>query len=106
MNQLQPNEIQARIAAGESLTLVDVRELDEWEYCRLPGALLRPLSEIASWESELAALPGELVIYCHHGVRSARVCARLIALGHPGPINLAGGIDRWSMTVDPNLPRY
>lgn len=106
MKQLQPIEVQERVAAGEAAQLIDVRETEEWEHCRIAGALLRPLSEIASWESELAAHPGELIIYCHHGVRSARVCARLIALGHPGPINLAGGIDRWSTTVDPGIPRY
>jgi rhodanese-related sulfurtransferase len=106
MKQLQPDEVQARLAAGEPLLLVDVREQDEWQFCRLPEAVLRPLSEIKRWEAELADHPGELVIYCHHGVRSARVCARLIALGHPGPINLAGGIDRWSLTVDVEVPRY
>jgi rhodanese-related sulfurtransferase len=106
MKQLKPSEVQARLCAEGPVVLVDVREQEEWEHCRLPGALFRPLSEIAHWESELASHPSELVIYCHHGVRSARVCARLIALGHPGPINLAGGIDRWSITVDTELPRY
>jgi rhodanese-related sulfurtransferase len=106
MRQLQPSEVQARLDSDAPPLLVDVREQVEWEHCRLPGAVLRPLSEIANWESELASQPRELVIYCHHGVRSARVCARLIALGHANPINLAGGIDRWSLTVDSKVPRY
>lgn len=106
MKQLQPTEIQDRIASGEAFTLLDVREQEEWDHCRLPGAILRPLSRISDWEVELASQPGELIVYCHHGIRSARVCARLRALGHAGPINLAGGIDRWSETVDPELPRY
>jgi len=106
MRQLQPSEVQARLAAETPPLLIDVREQEEWDHCRLPDALFRPLSEIAHWESELASQQGELVIYCHHGVRSARVCARLIALGHPGPINLAGGIDRWSLTVDAEVRRY
>lgn len=106
MKQLQPSEVQALLVTDPPPLLVDVREHDEWEYCRLPGAVLRPLSDIASWEAELASHSGELVIYCHHGVRSARVCSRLMALGHAGPINLAGGIDRWSMTIGADIPRY
>jgi rhodanese-related sulfurtransferase len=106
MKQIQPIELQACLASTAPPLLVDVREREEWDHCRLPDALFRPLSEIALWESELASHPGEIVIYCHHGVRSARVCARLMALGHPSPTNLAGGIDRWSQTVDAEVPRY
>lgn len=106
MKQIQPEELARLLAAGEEWTLLDVREREEWEYCRLPDALWKPLSELTTWDEDAAELPERLVVYCHHGVRSAQVCARLRALGHPGPVNLAGGIDRWSRAVDPELPRY
>lgn len=106
MKQISPSEYRALVEHGERYTLIDVREPEEFAFCRLAEAELLPLSEISSWEAELAERDEPLLIYCHHGVRSARVCARLAALGHPQAINLAGGIDRWSLEVDSGIPRY
>lgn len=106
MKQLSPTDYRALVEQGERYTLIDVREPEEFAFCQLAGAELLPLSEISRWEAELAEREETLVIYCHHGVRSARVCARLAALGHSDAINLAGGIDRWSIEVDSGIPRY
>jgi len=101
-----PTEAAACTAGETDILLIDVREPEEFALCRLEGAQLLPLSEMSQWESELAASDRPLLIYCHHCVRSARVCARLASLGHPEAINLAGGIDRWSLEVDDSIPRY
>jgi rhodanese-related sulfurtransferase len=90
--------------------LLDVREPAEWQICRLPGAVLAPLSELA--RQGLAVLPAGLtpeapiVIYCHHGVRSAQVTAWLLKQGFHNVVSLAGGIDAWSVQIDPSIPRY
>ncbi len=90
--------------------LLDVREPAEWRMCRLPGAVLAPMSELAS--RGVAALPSGLapgapvVVYCHYGVRSAQVTAWLLKQGFHGVVSLAGGIDAWSVQIDPSIPRY
>lgn len=106
MMQWTPVEAAARAAQDTDFLLIDVREPEEFAFCRLEGAQLLPLSQMSQWEADLAASGRPLLIYCHHGVRSARVCARLAALGHEQAINLAGGIDRWSIEVDESIPRY
>lgn len=104
---LTPRELQEWARAGRPFRLVDVREAAEWELVRLPGAEWRPLSELPSWIEELAArADAPLVIYCHHGVRSARVCGALRARGSTAAWNLAGGIDRWAAEVEPGMLRY
>ena len=104
--QWTPTEAVTQADEGMDFLLIDVREPEEFSFCKLESALLYPLSEMTRWESELAECKKPLLVYCHHGVRSARVCARLAALGHPKTINLAGGIDRWSIEIDANIPRY
>ena len=86
--------------------LVDVRNPDEHHYCALPGSVLLPLHEIDQREDELAALEGkEVVVYCHHGVRSLHGAAFLRDKGIEAS-SLAGGIDRWSQAIDPSVRRY
>lgn len=108
MSSLQPAELAAWLREGRSVRLLDVREAAEWAIARLPGAEWKPLSEAPSWLRALAEEADErpLVVYCHHGVRSARVCGALQALGRGAVWNLAGGIERWALEVDPATPRY
>ena len=64
----------------------------------------RRLPEVAP---ERLVDPGEVVVvYCHHGMRSARAAGLLRARERPLAFSMAGGIDRWSCEVDPRLPRY
>jgi rhodanese-related sulfurtransferase len=90
-----------------SVRLIDVREAEEWEACRILGAEWIPLSQ---WpESALAQLkdPSEhLLIQCHHGGRSARAAAFLMSRGFTRVFNVSGGIDAWSLQVDQSVPRY
>src|SRR5262249_39610229 len=100
-------DLAARLAAGDPITLVDVREPWEHQLVALPGSLHIPLGELAARAREIAAAPGALIVtYCHHGVRSLSAAALLEQAGFPGVASLAGGIDAWVRTVDPTLPRY
>lgn len=90
--------------------LLDVRRPDEWEKCRIDGATLIPMQEIERRADEIEDDDGgrtrPVVVYCHHGVRSLRVTATLRAMGFTDVRSMAGGIDAWSMAVDPGVPRY
>jgi rhodanese-related sulfurtransferase len=103
---IEPAEIRRRLDGGEGLSLIDIRERCEWEICRIEGARLMPLSEILYWQHRLDPNGGPYVIYCHHGVRSRYACDYLSRLGQRTLIDMGGGIDRWSRTVDPGVPLY
>ena len=102
---ITPREFGERVREGRDLLLVDVREPDEYELARVEGARLLPLSLFNEWAPSLDP-ERETVFICHHGVRSAQVCAFLARQGFRKLYNLAGGIDRWSAEVDPSVPRY
>ena len=90
---------------GREVLLIDVREADEYDIAHVEGARLLPLSQFNEWASGLDPSI-EAVVMCHHGIRSAQVCAFLARQGFKNLSNLEGGIDRWSCEVDPNVPRY
>ncbi|HZT60952.1 MAG TPA: rhodanese-like domain-containing protein [Pyrinomonadaceae bacterium] len=102
---ITPEQFEARRRAGEDLLLVDVREPEEFEIARVGGARLLPLSRFGEWAATLDP-ERETVFICHHGIRSAQVCAVLARQGFTRIYNLVGGIDRWSTEVDPTVPRY
>jgi adenylyltransferase/sulfurtransferase len=105
--EISVQEAQARLSAPNPPRLIDVREAEEWELCRLPGAEFLPLSAFADLGPSRLTDPDEaLIIYCHHGSRSARVTEFLIRQGFTRAENLAGGIDAWSAEIDPSIPRY
>ena len=85
--------------------LLDVREHVEFGICHLPGSQHIPMHEITQRTNELDDdVP--LVVICHHGGRSMQCAHFLARQGIGRPINLAGGIDAWSLHVDPAVPRY
>src|ERR1700722_11999070 len=99
--------VKTRLDAGESLVLLDCRERDEYELVKIPTSTLMPMSELPQRLGELDALrTAEVVVYCHHGVRSRRVANWLRSQGFPRVQSLAGGIDRWSQEIDNGLARY
>jgi rhodanese-related sulfurtransferase len=102
---ITPTEFVERRATGERVRLIDVREPEEFELARVEGAELLPLSRFQEWAGALDT-EEEIVVMCHHGIRSAHVCAYLAAQGFTRMSNLAGGIERWSHEVDRNVPRY
>ncbi len=106
IEQIDAPDLRRRLDAGEEIRLLDVREHPEWEICRIEGAELLPMSEIHRWQHELEPGEGPVVIYCHHGIRSLRVCAFLASQGHRGLLNLRGGIAAWRDQVDPGMAGY
>jgi adenylyltransferase/sulfurtransferase len=103
--EMAPAELSAKLAAGESLEILDVREPHEWAIAHIAGARLIPL---AALDQRLAELPQnrEIIVHCQLGGRSAQAVRRLRAAGFTRVWNLAGGIQRWSEEVDPSVPRY
>lgn len=100
-------ELKSRIEGGKAPVLLDVREAEEVAFCAIPGALHVPMGDIPSRLTELEEhAEEEVVVYCHHGVRSANVQAFLKSHGFENVRNLTGGIDAWSLRVDPATPRY
>ena len=85
--------------------LLDVRELEEWQFCRIEGARHLPMSQIQQRVGELDSTR-EIVVYCHHGVRSLKVAEFLNGKGFSRVSSLTGGIESWSVFVDPAVPRY
>ncbi|HVO59202.1 MAG TPA: rhodanese-like domain-containing protein [Dongiaceae bacterium] len=107
MNNLEitVKDLKARMDAGERLRLVDVREPWEHEIGRIAGAELIPMRSIPA---NLQSLDGDedVIVYCHHGQRSLDVAAWLQSQGVASARSLAGGIERWSVEIDPQVPRY
>lgn len=87
------------------IALLDVREPVEHRICHLENARLVPLRELPGRLEELDR-ERPLVVYCHHGIRSAQAVMYLRQKGLANATNLAGGIDAWSLRVDPSVPRY
>jgi molybdopterin/thiamine biosynthesis adenylyltransferase/rhodanese-related sulfurtransferase/molybdopterin converting factor small subunit len=102
---ITPRELKARLDRGDRPVLLDVRNQPEWDIARLPGARLLPLPELASRVHELNSAD-EVVVYCKSGVRSAQAAEFLRSTGFRKLSHLGGGLDRWSVEVDPSLPRY
>ena len=105
IEQLTPAEYVARAAAGELWQLVDVREAWEVETASVRDAIHIPLRELPSRAGELDASQ-PVAFLCHSGGRSARAAEFCAAQGFARVANIAGGIDAWASTVDPDLPRY
>lgn len=99
-------ELKAKLDAGEPLRLIDVREPHEHAHAKIAGAELKPLGQIPKWSQELTDKDEPIVLHCHHGMRSDRACQFLAAQGFTNVKNLIGGIDDWSLRVDPTVPRY
>ncbi|QEO10671.1 rhodanese-like domain-containing protein [Protaetiibacter larvae] len=103
-DEVTPGELHALIEAGDDLQLVDVRETWETELAVLPGALVLPLGRLPELTEALD--PDRLVVtYCHHGIRSAQAAAYLEGIGFEVR-HLAGGIDAWAEELDPGMRRY
>jgi rhodanese-related sulfurtransferase len=101
---IAPLELKTRMASGESLFLLDVRQPDEHAFARIEPSRLIPLAELLQRLDEVPVdMP--VIVYCHHGVRSLSGAALLERSGCD-VYSLTGGIDAWSEAVDPRVPRY
>ncbi len=100
-------EVHDALDRGDEFLLLDVREPDEVATARIEGSRLLPLGELEARMDELESWrQRRIVVHCHTGARSARACQALRAAGFRDVVNLAGGIEAWSLTVDAAVPRY
>ena len=103
--EISPQDLAQRLAAGEKLLLIDVREPWEHQTCRIEGSRLIPMGSIPVHLGTLDT--GEdIVCYCHRGMRSLDVVRWLRQQGVESAQSLVGGIERWSTEIDPKVPRY
>jgi adenylyltransferase/sulfurtransferase len=105
LNNLSPTAIREALASRQDITLVDVREPAEHATAHLAGAVLIPLHTLPQ---QVESLPRdrEIILHCHHGMRSEMAGNFLLAQGFSRVSHMVGGIDAWSMDVDPSVPRY
>ncbi len=105
--QISCDAVQAKRLRGDSFLLLDCREQDEWDFCHIDGAQLIPMNELQARVSELDAhRDSQIIVYCHHGVRSLRVAMWLQQQGFSHAASMAGGIEEWSLNIDKSVPRY
>ncbi|MDO9049183.1 MAG: rhodanese-like domain-containing protein [Methylobacter sp.] len=98
-------ELKARIQNEPHLFLLDVREPNEFQYASIENSVLIPLNQIPQRLGELNPQQ-EMVVICHHGVRSRQACMYLVNSGFKNVSNLTGGIDAWSCDCDSSVQRY
>lgn len=95
------------LSSGEDFLFLDCREADEYATAKIEGAVLLPMSEIQDRLGELSeSRDKQIVVHCHHGGRSLRVARWLRGQGFDKAQSMAGGIDGWSLQIDPEVPRY
>jgi molybdopterin/thiamine biosynthesis adenylyltransferase/rhodanese-related sulfurtransferase len=102
--EISPQSLKERLDKGDKLLILDVRDPEEYAIANIGGVLI-PLSELEQRFAEVDKSQ-EIVVICHHGVRSRHAAQFLAAQGYPNVSNLQGGIDRWSFQIDPKIPRY
>jgi rhodanese-related sulfurtransferase len=105
LGEISPRELKARFDTGEAPVVLDVREPEELALAPFPRAVHIPMGEVPGRLSELDP-EQEVVVVCHHGIRSAQVAGYLSSVGFGRVLNLSGGIDAWSVSVDPSVRRY
>lgn len=105
MKTIDAQSLHAEIEQGKEIFLLDVREQNEWNACHINGSVHIPLGQIQQRMDEIPK-DAEIVAYCHHGRRSEMALRLLEQNGYENTCNLQGGIDAWSVWVDPTLPRY
>jgi len=103
--QIAPSELKQKLDMGETLMIVDVREPWENQICAIAGSKLVPLNTVAANVKTFEGA-GEIVMYCHHGMRSLNAAAFLRRQGIENARSLTGGIERWATEIEPGMARY
>jgi rhodanese-related sulfurtransferase len=104
--EITPVEVKSLLGGGGPVRLIDVREPEEHDVCRIEGARLIPMRSVPQHLQELDGEESPIVVFCHHGVRSLSVVEWLRRHGIENCMSMAGGIDLWSVQIDPAVPRY
>ncbi len=105
--QISPGEVLRRLRdeGREKPLLLDVREPWEFDYCHIEGSMLLPMNDVPRRMDELRK-DAEIVVICHHGIRSYRIARLLEHHGFSRVYNLQGGVDRWAREADPAMRKY
>jgi rhodanese-related sulfurtransferase len=103
--EISPIELQQQLNGRADIVLLDVREPEEVALASIHGAVHIPMGDVPGRLHELDP-DKQIVVFCHHGIRSASVVQFLGQREFEHVANLSGGIDAWSRTVDPSVPRY
>jgi len=103
--EITPQELRQRRQRNDQLIILDVREIWERQTASIPNSHHIPMADIPARVQELDP-DQHIVVYCHHGVRSLSVTDWLRKQGYEKAQSMAGGIDRWSLEIDPSVPRY
>ena len=98
-------ELKDRLDKGDDIFLLDVREPHEYSLAKIEGSVLIPLGTLPQSLDQLDP-NNEIVAYCHRGMRSADAVGFLLQQGFSNVKNLVGGIEAWSVEIDPSVPRY
>ena len=103
--EISPEDVKRRIDAGEKLRFIDVREAFEVRQASIAGAEVIPMRTVPNALATLEDEEKPVIVFCHHGMRSLQVVGWLKEHGVDS-LSMAGGIDRWSLEIDPKVPRY
>lgn len=106
IKQISVQELKQKLDQNEKIILIDCREFDEYEFCRIQGSVCLPISEFEKRATKELSPKTHIVIHCHHGSRSQKACEYLLEKGYQNLTDVRGGIDAWSLHVDPKVARY
>ena len=104
-SEIAAEQLKKRIDAGEDLFVLDVRNPNEFQICRIPGTVFLPLPELPNRFAEVPK-DREVIVHCKSGMRSAKAIEFLKSQGYTKLVNLSGGILAWAEKVDPGMPKY
>jgi rhodanese-related sulfurtransferase len=104
--EISPADFAQQRQQPNSPVLLDVREPWEYQTASIPNSLLMPMGEVASSAHTELDPDAPIVVMCHHGARSLNVALWLRDQGFTHAQSLSGGIDAWSRSIDPEIPRY
>jgi rhodanese-related sulfurtransferase len=103
--EISPRDVKELLARDDKVLFVDVREQWEYDTAHLESSVLIPLREVPG-NLQRIENADQVVIFCHHGMRSLDAAAWLRSQGVEGARSMTGGIDRWSTEIDSSIPRY
>jgi rhodanese-related sulfurtransferase len=106
--EIAPAEVKRLLDSGDPVFLIDVRQPEEHQIARIEGSELVPMNTVPAALQTLEghADEGELIVFCHHGMRSLNVVNWLRGQGIGNCRSMSGGIEQWSVEIDPSVPRY
>jgi rhodanese-related sulfurtransferase len=105
MQSITAVELKNKLDSGENPVLLDVREAWEYETCHIDGSINISMSNVKQMLDELKP-DDEMVVICHHGMRSFQVASYLEGNGFNNILNLEGGVDAWAKSVDSEMAQY